>query len=121
MFARKIYAQVLLHNDLIIHWCILESEFKGTFLRKMFAKELPDEEIKFISKCFNPTDFPEIKSEDFTKEVVSNLAPDWINQWEYNNNYCFIKARSSSVLDGASVLDVLGYIEHLQNRKKEEM
>ncbi len=121
MFARKIYAQVYLHKSLIIHWSILEKEFDEKYFKNLVARNLPDEELMLVTKCFDPDDFPDIEKEDFIKTIISDLAPNWINQWKYNNNYCFIKARSSSVLDEDSVMDVLGYVEHLQNRKKEEM
>lgn len=118
MFARKLYAQVFLHNGLIIFWCIMEKEFEWAYFKKLSARNIPDDELELKTMCFNSLDYPEIKSEDFTKQVTSKLAPEWINQWEYNTNYCFIKAKVSEDAEDSSHKNVLEYISYLQEKRR---
>ena len=118
MFARKLYAQVYLHKGLIIYWSILEKEFDERYFKRLAAQSLPNKDLCLVTKCFDPIDFPDIKEEDFVEIITSDLAPNWINQWKYNTDYCLIKAKSNRDKDLSSHMDVLGYIRHLQEQRR---
>ena len=118
MFARRLYAQIYLHKNLIIHWCISECEYDEKYFKKLVGRNLNNSELTLITKCFPIEDFPDIPEEDFYGRIISELAPCWINQWEYNQDFCFIKAQNKREVLESTSKDVLEYIDFLKEKRR---
>ena len=107
-----IYAQVLLLDNKIESWKICQSKKNSPYDFKAFWKR---ERVKDYT--IETVIFEEEKTElengwDFNSYVYEVLAPQWINQWEYADDYrggkATVKTIEEVIADRKQLSEALG-------------
>lgn len=89
-----IYAQVLLLDNKIENFKICQDKKSGVYDWKAYWKQDRLNDYTMETKVFENDDIindPEGKL--FNRKVYSYLAPQWINQWDYADDYRLCKCR----------------------------
>jgi hypothetical protein len=94
----KIYAQVLLLDNKIENWKICQDMKYGVYDWKAYWKSNRMNDYTMETEVFYNDDIendPEGKL--FNRKVYAALAPQWINQWEYADDYKLQKCKIQTV------------------------
>lgn len=102
-----IYAQVLLLDNKIETWKICQCRKESVYDFKAYWKKdrLDDYKMKTMVFYENETDIED--GWNFNQYVYNVLAPKWINQWKYAEDYHGSKASISTLQDQIGMLESL--------------
>ena len=92
-----IYAQVLLLDNKIESWKICQDKKYSPYDFKAYWKNDRIEDYTMETYIFNKNKVNIAIGWDFNSYVYNVLAPRWINQWEYTEDYHGSKAKESSL------------------------
>lgn len=92
-----IYAQVLLLDNKIETWKICQDKKRSPYDFKAYWKQDRTKDYTMETYTFYKDKVAVAVGWDFNQYVYNVLAPRWINQWEYADDYHGSKARESSL------------------------
>ena len=92
-----IYAQVLLLDNKIESWKICQDQKRSPYEFKAYWKHDRIKDYSMETYIFYKDKVAVAIGWDFNQYVYNVLAPRWINQWEYVEDYHGSKAKESSI------------------------
>lgn len=104
-----IYAQVLLLDNKIESWKICQSKKESPYDFKAFWKKERIQDYTMETIVFKEAETDVKDGWDFNTYVYEVMAPQWINQWEYADDY---KGGKATV---KTLEEVIKYRENLLN------
>ena len=107
-----IYAQVLLLDEKIESWKICQDRKSSPYDFRAYWKSDRLDDYREVTRIFKEEEVEIGKGWTFNSYVYNVLAPEWINQWDYADNYREGRARVKTldeVIDNQkSLMNALG-------------
>lgn len=97
MEHERIYAQVLLLDGKIETWKICQSQKRSTYDFKAYWKSNRINDYTMDTFCFAEEETEVENGWTFNSYVYEVLGPEWINQWEYAEDYKGAKATTKTL------------------------